>query len=49
VSQPKGAWATNVLQSSAMRPEGSIGHEWEADRHPRYDSVLGVVNAASHL
>jgi hypothetical protein len=34
---------------SAMRPEGSVSHEWEADRCPRCDSVLGVVNAAGHL
>jgi hypothetical protein len=34
---------------SAMRPEGFVGHEWEANRHPRCGSVLGVVNAASYL
>jgi hypothetical protein len=34
---------------SVMRPEGSVGHEWEVDRRPRCGSVLGVVNAASHL
>jgi hypothetical protein len=34
---------------SAMWPEGSIGHEWEADRRPRYGSVPIVVNAASLL
>jgi hypothetical protein len=34
---------------SAMRPEGLVGHEWKADRCPCYDSVPGMVNAASHL
>jgi hypothetical protein len=34
---------------SAKRPEGFVGHEWEADRHPRYGSVPSMVNAASHL
>jgi hypothetical protein len=34
---------------SAIRPEGSVGHEWEADWCPRCGSVPGVVNAASHL
>jgi hypothetical protein len=34
---------------SAMRPEGSVGHEWEADRRTRCGSVLGMVNAGSHL
>jgi hypothetical protein len=34
---------------SAMRPEGSVGHEWKADRHPRCGSVPGAVNATSHL
>jgi hypothetical protein len=34
---------------SAMRPEGSVGHEWEADWRPRYGSVPDVVNMASHL
>jgi hypothetical protein len=32
-----------------MQPEGSVGHEWKTDQWPRYDSVPGVVNAASHL
>jgi hypothetical protein len=32
-----------------MRHEGSVGHEWEADRRPRYGSVPCAVNAASHL
>jgi hypothetical protein len=32
-----------------MRPEGSVGHEWEADRRSGCGSVLGVVNAVSHL
>jgi hypothetical protein len=30
----------------AMRPEGFVGHEWEADRCSCLGSVLGVVNAA---
>jgi hypothetical protein len=34
---------------SAKRPEGSVGHEWEADWRPRYGSVPDVVNVASHL
>jgi hypothetical protein len=34
---------------SAKRPEGFVGHEWEANRHPRYGSVPSMVNAASHL
>jgi hypothetical protein len=34
---------------SAMRLDGSVGHEWEADRRPRYGSVPGVVNAAWYL
>jgi hypothetical protein len=34
---------------SVAQPEGSVGHEWEADRHLRCGLVLGVVNAASHL
>jgi hypothetical protein len=33
----------------AMRPEGSVGPEWGADRRPRCGSVLGMVNAARHL
>jgi hypothetical protein len=33
----------------AMRPEGSIGHGWEANQCPRCGSVLNIVNAASHL
>jgi hypothetical protein len=33
----------------AMQPEGSVCHEWKADRRPRCGSRLGVVNAASHL
>jgi hypothetical protein len=32
-----------------MRPEGSVGLEWEVVRRPRCGSVLGVVNGASHL
>jgi hypothetical protein len=34
---------------SVMQPEGSVGHEVEADRHPHCSSVPGVVNAVSHL
>jgi hypothetical protein len=34
---------------SVMQPEGSVGHEWEADRRSRCGSVPGVVNVASHL
>jgi hypothetical protein len=34
---------------SAMRPKGFVGHKWEADWHPHYGLVLGVLNAASHL
>jgi hypothetical protein len=34
---------------SAMRPEEYVGHEWQANRRPRCDSVPGVVNATSHL
>jgi hypothetical protein len=34
---------------SAMRLDGSVGHEWEADRRPRCGSVPGVVNAAWYL
>jgi hypothetical protein len=34
---------------STMRLEGSIGHEWEANRHPCCGSMSGVVNAANHL
>jgi hypothetical protein len=34
---------------SAMRPEGSVGQEWEANRCPRCGSAPDVVNAASHL
>jgi hypothetical protein len=34
---------------SAMRPEGSVGHEWEVNRCPRCGSVPNVVNAVSHL
>jgi hypothetical protein len=48
---PRGVRAINVPQSegSYVRPEGSVGLEWEADRRPRCGSVLGVVNTASHL
>jgi hypothetical protein len=28
---------------SVVRPERSVGHEWEADRRPRCGSVPGVV------
>jgi hypothetical protein len=34
---------------SVMRSEGSVGHEWEADRRPRCGSVPVVVNTTSHL
>jgi hypothetical protein len=34
---------------SAMRLEGSVGHEWEADKHPLCGPVPSVVNAAGHL
>ena len=34
---------------SAMRIEGSVGHDWEADLRPRYGSVPDVINAVSHL
>jgi hypothetical protein len=34
---------------SAMRPEGSVGHEWEVDRCPLYGPVPSVVNAVGHL
>jgi hypothetical protein len=30
-----------------MRPEGTVGHEWEANRRPCCGSVPGMVNAAS--
>jgi hypothetical protein len=52
---PRGARAINAPQSggskimSAMRSEGSVGHEWEAGRRPRHGSVPGAVNATSHL
>jgi hypothetical protein len=29
-----------------MRPEGSVGHEWKADRLPHSGSVPSMVNAA---
>jgi hypothetical protein len=34
---------------SAMWPDGFVGHEWEADRHPRCGSVPRAVNATSYL
>jgi hypothetical protein len=34
---------------SAMQPEGSVGHEWEADRPPHCGLAPGVVNVAWHL
>jgi hypothetical protein len=34
---------------SAMRPDGFVGHEWEADRCPRCGSMLGMVNVANLL
>jgi hypothetical protein len=34
---------------SAMRPEGSLGHGWEADRRPHYGLVPDVINAANNL
>jgi hypothetical protein len=34
---------------SIIRPEGPVGHDWEADLRPRYGSVPGVINAVSHL
>jgi hypothetical protein len=34
---------------SALRPEGSVGHEWEADQRIRCGSAPGVVNMADHL
>jgi hypothetical protein len=34
---------------SALRPEGFVGHEWEADRCLRCDLVLDVVNVVGHL
>jgi hypothetical protein len=34
---------------SAMRPEGFVRHEWEADWILRCGSVLGVLNAAGYL
>jgi hypothetical protein len=51
----RGARVINAPQSeglyvmSAMWPEGSISHEWEADRRPHRGSVRGVVNAVSYL
>jgi hypothetical protein len=32
-----------------MRFEGSVGHEWEADRHLRCGSVPDIVNVVMHL
>jgi hypothetical protein len=34
---------------SAMRPEGSVCHEWKAGRHPRCGLVPDAINATSHL
>jgi hypothetical protein len=34
---------------SVMRPEGFIGHVWEANRCPRCISVLGMVNVTRYL
>jgi hypothetical protein len=34
---------------SALRPEGFVGYEWEADRRLRCGSVSGIVNETSHL
>jgi hypothetical protein len=35
---------------SVIRPEGSVGHDWEADLRPRYGSVPGMINVVvSHL
>jgi hypothetical protein len=34
---------------SAMRFEGFVGHEWEADQRPHCGSVSGVINVTNHL
>jgi hypothetical protein len=34
---------------SALRPEGFVGYEWEADRRLRCDSTRGPANAVGHL
>jgi hypothetical protein len=34
---------------SAMRPDGSAGHEWEAEQWPHCGSVPDVVNVTNHL
>jgi hypothetical protein len=34
---------------SAMRPKGSVGHEWKADQRLRCGLVPGMVNTTNHL
>jgi hypothetical protein len=34
---------------NAMWPKGSVGHEWEVDRHRHCGLMQVVVNATSHL
>jgi hypothetical protein len=34
---------------SALRPEGFVGHEWEADRRLHRGSLPSIVNVSGHL